>query len=59
MPNRWTKVKLAYDFLSDNNGQEVTSKDIATATNCELSTARTYIAKKWAGILEPLGKDRL
>lgn len=58
MPKRWTKVKLAYDFLSDKNGQVVTSKDIATATNWEISTAKTYIAKKWAGILEPISKNK-
>lgn len=51
MVGRWDKAKLAYDFLTANNGAEVTISDISNNTGWTESTTRTYIKKKWAGIL--------
>lgn len=45
MPTRWTKVKLAYDFLLKKNGQLVTAQEIANAANWKISSARSYITK--------------
>ena len=43
----------AYDFLRLHNGKVVTAPQIAQAAGWTTSTARTYVAKVWAGILKP------
>lgn len=56
MATKWTKVRAAYDLLKDRNGCEVTAQQIADATQWKLSTAKSYITKRWAGILTPKAK---
>lgn len=53
MARRWTKVKAAYDFLIEKEGHDITAQHIADAADWKLSTAKSYITKKWAGILSP------
>ena len=52
---KWDKVRAAYDFLVDQNTKVVTAEQIAEAAGWKQSTARTYIAKLWAGVLSPGG----
>jgi hypothetical protein len=50
---KWDKVRAAYDFLVAQNRKVVTAEQIAEAAGWKQSTALTYIAKLWAGVLSP------
>ncbi len=53
MNAKWERVRSAYEFLRTHSGKRVTAQDIAAAAGWTVGTARTYIAKLWAGILIP------
>ena len=54
MVGKWDKAKLAYEFLKTNNGLKVTVSAISSSSGWTESTTRTYVKKKWAGILSPV-----
>ncbi len=58
MVGKWDKAKLAYEFLKASNGSEVTISDISNNAGWTESTTRTYIKKKWAGILSPTNSGK-
>ncbi len=47
MSTKWDKVRLAYEFLKENNGKIVNTEDIVNCTGWAKSSVTTYISKKW------------
>jgi len=56
MANKWDKVKKVYEFLSSNIGTVISIRDISDVTGWTESTVKTYIGKRYSGILETQGK---
>jgi len=56
MPEKRSRVRVAYEFLRARDGTQISMGDLAGATGWTAATARTYVAKKWAGLLLPLGE---
>lgn len=53
MNNKTTNIRSSFHFFEDMQAQNkhFTLKDISTATNWGKSTVRTYLSKKWSGIV--------